>query len=133
MWTFATRGMAQPQDEKPLELHCFSATDDFGLVELLYATAHYHRTGSALDAGHSVNFGRPWAPGSHLTFGLVSLPYLDGPKLEIMRSTGVRFLWLLPISRREVLFKQAAGLEALERAMEWAKFDYLDHARSDVV
>ncbi|QNQ08350.1 suppressor of fused domain protein [Sphingomonas alpina] len=132
-WTFATRCMSQPEDDKPLELHCFSTDDDFGLVELLYITAHYHRTGSDLDMGHTVNFGRPWSPGSPLGFGLVSLPYLDGPRLEIMESTGARFLWLLPISSDEVAFKRAHGLDALEQAMERTSFDYLDPFRPNVI
>jgi hypothetical protein len=132
MWTYATRCMSQPNDDRPLELHCFSARDDFGLVELLYATAYFHRTTARLDLGQTVNFGRAWSPGSNLTFGLVSLPYLDGPSLECASSIRTRFLWLLPVYEAEVAFKRTAGLEALEVAFEQANFDYLDAQRPSV-
>jgi hypothetical protein len=65
---------------------------DFGILSELAAReartggvtaiAHFHRTGSALGLGHTVNFGRPWLPTSSCTHGLGSLPYLDGPDLE---------------------------------------------------
>lgn len=53
-------------------------------------TAHFHRTGSALGLGHTVNFGRPWLPGSSCTHGLVSLPYLFGPELEWLQQPSTR-------------------------------------------
>jgi hypothetical protein len=82
MWTYATSGMSRPGDATPLELHLFSPERSEQLVELLMAIAHYHRTGSTLGLGASVNFGRPWLSGSDCSFGLISLPYLDGPALE---------------------------------------------------
>lgn len=60
MWSYATRGMSQPADRRRLELHMFCPWEDDGVVELLVATAYYHRTGAALDLWHTVNFGRPW-------------------------------------------------------------------------
>ena len=132
MWTYATRCMSQPDDDEALELHCFSANDDFGLVELLYATAYFHRTTERLGLGHTVNFGRAWSPGSNLTYGLVSLPYLDGPSLEHASSFQARFLWLLPVYEKEVSFKRTKGLDALEEALERANFDYLDAQRPSV-
>lgn len=133
MWTFATRCMGQDGDKEPLELHCFSATDAAPLVEMLYAVAHFHRMGSSLGLGHTVNIGRPWWEGSGLAFGLVSLPYLDGPALEKMEGSSTRFLWLIPLFEREVKFKHLKGLEALEQALERAGFDYLDPTRASVV
>src|SRR5262245_31575846 len=84
MWTYATCGMSQPGDAYPLELHLFASSPARDLTELLTAVAHYHRTGNPLGIGHTVNFGRPWLPGSLCEFGLLSLPYLDGPSLERM-------------------------------------------------
>ena len=81
MWTFATCGMSQSHDPEPIELHMFSASDSRDIVELLVATAHFHRTEARLGLGHSINFGRPWLHGSQCSYGLVSLPYLDGPAL----------------------------------------------------
>jgi hypothetical protein len=125
MWTFATRCMAQAGDRDPVELHCFSATDAAPFVEMLYAIAHFHRTGGALGLGHTVNIGRGWWEGSPLEYGLISLPYLDGPALEYMEGGSPRFLWLVPLWRREVEFKRAMGLEALEVALERNRFGHL--------
>jgi len=136
MTAYATRCMSQLEDEERLELHLLTRRDDDlapALVELLTVTAHYHRTGSSLGLGHTVNFGRPWRPGSACTHGLISLPYLDGPRLEWLLEPRVRFLWLVPITASELLFKKQHGLEALEERFEAAQFDFLDPLRASVV
>src|SRR5205823_1355697 len=115
MWTYATRCMSSPEDAKAIELHMFSPRRADEIVELLVVTAHFHRTSHKLDLGHTVNFGRPWLDQSACEYGLVSLPYLDGPKLELL-SVGERrisFYWLIPVTHTEVQFKKANGLEAL--------------------
>jgi hypothetical protein len=138
-WAYATRGMSRPADGQKLELHLLAPARaahepaDPGLVELLTAVAHYHRTGAPLGLGHTVNFGRPWQPGSACTRGLVSLPYLDGPALERLEATGTRCLWLLPVTPSEVEFKKRHGLEALEERFERPDFNYLDPRRPPVV
>jgi len=133
----ATRCMSQPQDEDRLELHLMSAPTPHGprpeLVELLTIIAHFHRTGSRLGLGHTVNFGRPWLPGSSCSHGLVSLPYLDGPDLEWLQDPRIRFLWLIPITGAELELKKTHGLEALEERFEAKQFDYLDPRRASVV
>lgn len=136
MWTYATCGMSAGIDEKPIELHLFSPVQAEELVELLTAVAHYHCTGARLGLGHTVNFGRPWLPGSRCSFGLVSLPYLDGPDLEVMRDPAfereVLCLWLIPITAREVQYKKQRGLEALEDLFQAAGIDYVDPHRPDL-
>lgn len=135
--TYATCGMSQPEDEERIELHLMARPTADGprpeLVELLTVVAHFHRTGSRLGLGHTVNFGRPWLPGSSCTHGLVSLPYLDGPDLEWLDAPRVRFLWLIPITEAELQLKKAQGLEALEERFEAARLDYLDPGRPSVV
>jgi len=136
MWTYATCCMSQPSDERRLELHLFSPRADETLVELLTAIAHYHRTGESLWLGHSVNLGRPWLPHSSCDHGLISLPYLDGPALEVLTLPGrgnARFLWLIPVTKAEVQFKGSQGLEALEQAFERSRVNYLDPVRESVV
>lgn len=135
MWTFATCGMSQPEDAKAVELHMFSPHDAYDVVELLVITAHFHRTHSRLDLGHSVNFGRPWLPRSACNFGLVSLPYLDGPALENFDHGGVEAscYWLLPVTGSEIAFKKEVGLDALEERFEAAGLNYLDPHRDSVV
>jgi hypothetical protein len=136
MWTYATCGMSAGIDENPIELHLFSPVQAEELVELLTVVAHYHRRGARLGLGHTVNFGRPWLPGSRCSFGLISLPYLDGPDLEVARGSAfgceVRCLWLIPITAREVQFKKQRGLEALENLFQAAGIDYVDPHRPDL-
>ena len=135
-WTYATCCMSQPGEVDAVELHLFSPEQSDTHVELLTAIAHFHRTGSPLGLGHTVNFGRPWLDGSRCEYGLISLPYLDGPMLEELRieqRATVRCLWLIPITRQERDFKIANGIEALEQQFEEAKFNYLDPGRISVL
>ena len=133
---YGTICMSQPGDADALELHLFCRPQETELThapEILTTVAHYHRNGSTLGLGHSVNFGKPWVPGSSCTHGLLSLPYLDGPTLEWLESPRVRFLWLIPVTPAEVAFKKEHGLEALEQRFEEEQFNYLDPFRRSVV
>jgi len=123
-WVYATCGMTPRGEAALLELFLMSPCQAEEHVELLTAIAHYHQTGAPLDLGHTVNFGRPWLKDSQCSFGLISLPYPFGPKLENARAAGtdVRVLWLL-----------TAGLAALEELFEKQQFNHLDSMRSSVV
>lgn len=135
MWTYATNCMSKTSDELKIELHIFSPYRSEELVELLYVIAHYHVTGESLGLGHTLNFGRPWIAGANCNYGLISLPYLDGPSLEKL-TTGdstTYFYWLIPITKNEVEFKSKYGLEELERAFDQVAFDYLDPNRISVI
>ena len=136
-WTYATCGMSYSTNtiEGGLELHLFSPRQDECLVELLTVVAHYHLTGSSLALGHTVNFGRPWLPGSICDKGLISLPYLDGPCLENLQcgSRPVRCLWLVPITGAEVEYAKKHGLDALETKFELASVDYADPMRASLI
>jgi len=134
MWTYATCGMSQQNDATALELHLFSPIKIESHVELLTVIAHYHVTGDYLDVGHTVNFGRPWLPESICDHGLISLPYLDGPRLEWLEGPlqKIHFLWLIPVSASEVEYKKKHGLEALEYQFEKNKIDYLSSKRASV-
>lgn len=134
----ATVGMSMPDDEDPLELHVIvkAPLDDEGelsIAELLAATAHFHRTGARLQLGHTVDFGRPWLPGSACDHGLVSLPYFDGPELEWTADPQVQCLWLVPITKAEREYKKRDGLEALEELFDRAQPDLMDPARRSCV
>lgn len=135
MWIYATCGMSAEHVDLLLEVHLLSANQDLNLVDLLTAVAHYHQTEHALGVGHTVNFGIPWQPGSRCSYGLLSLPYLDGPTLETLRIGGrhVNCLWLVPITKAERDFKKEAGLEALEELFDQQPLDYLAPLRSSVV
>ena len=81
MWTYATCGMSTMNEKTPIELHIFSRKQDKKLVELLTATAYYHRENN-IGLFHTINFGESWQENSKCTYGLISLPYLDGPNFE---------------------------------------------------
>jgi hypothetical protein len=131
---YVTVGMSEG-DAEGLEVFLLvrESSDDRAIAELLYATAHYHRTASRLGVAHTINFGRPWLPESACAHALVSLPYLDGPALERPADTTARILWLVPITPSELQFKKAYGADALEERLEAAGFDYLDPHRAPVV
>jgi Suppressor of fused protein (SUFU) len=135
MWTYATCGMSLPTDPDPVELHLFAPQENGQLVELVTAICHFHRHGSFLHHGETVNFGRPWLDDSLCEYGLISRPYLDGPSLEWIEinSSRVRFLWLIPITKAEREYKKQFGLEALEAKLEAASFDYINPARPSVL
>ena len=136
MWTYATCCMSTLEDPKPLELHIFSRSACDDLIELLAVTAHFHRTGRLLDLWHTVNFGKPWEGNSQCDHGLISLPYLDGPRLEnlpVGHTITAKFYWLIPITCQEVEFKKQHGVEALEHKFEQQSFDYLNPDRRSVV
>jgi hypothetical protein len=134
-WIYATTCMSQRADTKRIELHFRSMTEDNTVVELLYAIAHFHRHGKKLDLGHTVNFGRRWAHKSNCEFGLVSLPYLDGPNLELLslKNETIHFYWIVPIYESELDFKRTYGLDALERKFDEVGLHYADPTRSPVV
>jgi hypothetical protein len=127
--------MSQPEDERRIELYIESPVESQQIVELLNMTAHYHRTEKPLWLGHTVNFGKPWLPGSECDHGLISLPYLEGPRLEnaTVQGADVRVLWLIPITKDERDFKKTRGLEALEQLFEKRNFNYVNPARPSVV
>lgn len=135
MWAYATCCMSLPSDLKSIELHIFSPVESDSIVEILYAVAHFHRTGTALDLGHSVNFGRPWIDQSDCDHGLLSLPYLDGPAIEKyeVSNSFINCYWLIPITRSEVSYKKTNGLEALETLFERSELDYVNPARKTVI
>ena len=134
MWSYATCGMSSVEDLNKMELHLFSPKKSDTLVELLYAIAHFHHTGSPCRVGDTVNFGRPWLESSLCSHGLISLPYLDGPNLEnFLDETGtIKFYWLIPIPTAELELKKSTGINALESKFDSSNFDYCNPSRPSV-
>jgi hypothetical protein len=136
-WIYSTCCMSQPSDVKPIELHILSSHQSKDLIELLTSLAYYHRTTSILGLNHTVNFGRPWQDNSNCSHGFISLPYLDGPKLEnlyiIELSKTVKFYWIIPITEMELEFKKKYGVEALEKLFEESQINFLDEIRESLI
>jgi len=123
--------MSATESRTRVELHLFSQNDCLAHVETLTVIAHYHATGATIKLGDTVNFGRPWIEGSLCQYGLISRPYLDGPRLE--QSPVAQFLWLIPITAEERELNIRCGLESLESKFEAANFNYADPLRKSVV
>ena len=135
-WTYATVGMSIIVQDFPMELHVFSSIKDESIVELLTTIAYYHiDSPNKLHLWDTVNFGRGWQNHSTCEFGLISLPYLDGPSLETFNSKTkeIKFYWLIPITKEEREFKIKYGVDSLEEKFERTKFNYLNTNRESVV
>jgi hypothetical protein len=122
---------------KEHEIECFILSPreaDEAMVRLLFMTASYHHT-EEFAVGHTVPIGEPWLPESKCDHLLFSLPYLDGPKVEWMDTPKCprQFLWLIPISGAEAVYRHELSLEALEQKFEAEQFNYLDPLRRSVV
>ena len=134
-WIYASCGMSGYDCEQGLELFILAPTENDFLIELITAVAHYYASGNNLGYGHTVNFGCPWYEGSLCDHGLISLPYLDGPSLEWLetKERRIRFLWIVPITKDEVEYIQAEGLDSLENLFEENDFNYIDPLRKSLV
>ncbi len=98
---------------------------------------YYHKNFKKLNLWHTVNFGRGWQDNSSYDYGLISLPYINGPNLENLyleseKEKCVKFYWLIPINKAEVNYKKEFGIEALEELFENHSFNYLNPNRKSV-
>jgi hypothetical protein len=135
MWTYGSVGMSCEKHARPIELHMFSPYQTDRIVELLTIVASFHYNDEKLGLNHRINFGEPWLEASKCTKGFISLPYLDGPKLEVfcLKEVHVGFYWLIPITEAEADIVDAEGVEGLESRFEKQQFDYLNPNRIGVV
>lgn len=136
MWTYATCGMSKVNYENPIEIHIFSKKKSEELCEILTAIVYYHQaSGNVLNLWHTVNFGKPWMENSECNFGLISLPYLDGPNIEdfLFNNKIIKCYWLIPITEAELKYKKEKGVESLELLFENKNFDYSDSSRRSTI
>jgi hypothetical protein len=135
-WIYATVGMSAGLADSQLELHVRVSTEDPRHAEVLHCVADFHRAAFRLSLYHTVNLGEPWLRGSLCTHAFVSLPYIDGPRIEWFHGkTGeilARCLWLVPITAEELALKKKAGVAALEDLFEANAVPYADLYRSSM-
>jgi len=132
MYTYCTVGMSCDRtDDNLIELFVFSSAPSHSLVELLTYCASYHRNRLPLNIHHTVNIGQPWIGNSICDHGFISLPYLDGPDLEIFQFNGydIHCYWFIPITEKERDYKTEHGCEALEQLFESKQINYLNPNR----
>lgn len=135
-WAYATNFMSAENDREKLELHFMTPPNPehhSQVIDILAASAYYHRLTRPLGLHHTISFGIPLAFGSSLNQGFVSLPYLRGPELEWHTESNTQCLWLIPISQSERDFKKAQGVEALELLFEENNLNYLSPGRASLV
>ena len=136
MWTYCTVGMSVDRlDENLIELFVYSAEQDESLVELMTVCASYHRNKLPLGLHHTVFIGRSWQDNSLCDHGFISQAYLDGEELEFFyfENEIIHCYWFIPITEKEVFFKEKNGCEALEQLFEEKQLDYLNPNRESLV
>jgi hypothetical protein len=134
VWCYATVGMSAG-DPGGLETFLVTPEENPRAVEFLYSLAHFHRTGTPVGLGHTVNFGEELWDGSALDHGFLSFPYIEVPGFESFDCGAGRtdVAWLIPITANERDYKKENGVEALETLFEEHSLDYLNPARASVV
>lgn len=132
VWIYGTCGMSFA-DSAPIELFLLSPMQAPELVELLYITAYFHLFSEQLDIDHTVNFGRPWLPGSQCDHGILST--MDGARVQWADIDGqkVQFLWLIPITKAERDYKIELGADALDEKFVEKEVDCADVMRESAV
>jgi hypothetical protein len=136
MWTYLTVGMSLDRTDKNLiELFVHSPEQSDSIVELLTLNASFHRNSDFLNLHHTVNIGQPWLNNSICDHGFISLPYLDGEKLELFKyeKKTIHCYWLIPITEKERDFKSDNDCESLERLFEDKQLDYLNPNRKCLI
>lgn len=101
-----------------VEFLLLSTTQGMDVAELLVVTAHYHRTGKRLGRRHTVNWGRPWRPGSEASYAYLASAdplFTFGGHGNAELPCGV--LWLIPITEAERQYKIDHGHEAFEELL----------------
>jgi hypothetical protein len=132
---YCTVGMSADRlDENLVELVLYTTTPDDSIIQLLTYCASFHRNKEFLNLHHTVNIGQPWLGRSKCDHGFISLPYLDGPTLELFTFSGkeIHCYWFIPITKRERDYKIENGCEALELLFEQHQFNYLDPERDSL-
>ena len=136
MWVYLTVGMSfERTDENLIELFIFSPEQKNEIVELLTICASFHRNNEPLNIHHTVYIGQPWLNDSECDHGFISLPYLDGDKLDVFEfeNKKYRFLWFIPITEKERNYKIDNGCEMLEQLFEENQIDYLNPKRKCLI
>lgn len=104
MWTYATVGMSLDRDDDNLiELITYSKERDKSRVELLTVNASYHRNSAPLSLHHTVVVGQLTDDNTTCDHGFISLPYIEGEGLEIIKFNGqeIHCYWFIPITEKK--------------------------------
>ncbi len=132
-WTYVTAG-ASDAGLRRLEYLAIGDAPRDTYVELLTMVAYY-AIEQRLGLGHTIPIGRPLIEGSVCEHVYLSLPYLFGPKFEVIERApeSRQILWVFPITADEKRLLLDSGLDALEERLESRNVEYWSPYRKSVV
>jgi len=131
MWAYCTVGLSTTKNESSAtELVLYSPKKDESLFEFLALHVEKHLA-SSIELNQIIEIEKPWLDKSKCMYTFISLPYLDGEKLELFNFENKLYhcYWLIPITSKEKQFKVVKGTEALEELFEFGELNYLDPHR----
>lgn len=136
-WVYVTVGSSlRDSASQGNEFFVMSPWADDAHSELLAMVSHLNSfEAHRLAVGSVLEIGRPWMRDSPMDHLLVSLPYPCGPRLEWAphEAGRARFLWLLPIHRKEAELARNGRLQDFESMLDAAAVNVLDPVRKSVV
>jgi hypothetical protein len=97
--------------------------------------ASFHKNSAPLNLHHTVFVGQLTDSNTTCDHGFISLPYIEGEELEIMKFNDqvIHCYWFIPITEKERDFKTEFGCDALEDLFEEKQLAYLDKTRKSLV
>jgi hypothetical protein len=128
--------LAPLDDGYGIELILLTRAPEKLAVKLLAMVANLHADERyPLSLGQTLEIGHGWLPGARADHLLVALPTAFDPELEWIsdRTRSVRFVWLVPITRREAEFAQKHGPVLLQEKLGAARADVSALVRESVV
>ena len=137
-WIHLTAGAsAAPMDDGyGLEFVLTTRAPEKLAAKLLAMVANLHADERyPVSLGQTLEVGHGWLPGASADHLLVALPTAFDPELEWLsdRERNIRFIWLVPITRREAEFAQKHGPIALQEKLGAARADLTALVRESVV
>ncbi|MGH2898304.1 MAG: suppressor of fused domain protein [Solirubrobacteraceae bacterium] len=137
-WIHLTAGasVAPLEDGYGIELVLLTPAPDKLALKLLAMVANLHADERyPLSLGQTLEVGHGWLPGASADHLLVALPTSFDPELEWLsdRERNVRFIWLVPITRREADFARKHGPVPLQEKLGAARADLTALVRDSVI
>lgn len=131
MWRYTTLNMSNFDEVRPIELYVVSKEEHDFIADILTWVAYFRKKGNLLYVDDSVEIGEPWYNDSSCDCGLICYPYIETP--EFKDCGDISCLWLLPVTKTEVAFKDKYGIGELEEKFANCELNFLDYFRDSAV
>lgn len=137
-WLYVTLGawQAPHRPGKGEEFFLLAPEPDRRHVRTLDLVATFHfESAYPLEAGSTLNLGRPWLGGAAADHVYLSPAYPIAPEARVCAVDGgeVTLLWLVPITDREVDHRYRVDAPTFESLLESEHIDVIDPSRSELV